>query len=76
MKLKKRFPLTGTEKWKYVLSTNEDYEILKKVKQLKKLKLTKEEKNVVWLIKTQLERNWRKYLLQALNKFLKKYGKK
>ena len=76
MKLKKRFPLTKTEQRKYVMSTNEDYEILKKVKQLQKLTLAKEEKILVWLIKTQLEPKWRKYLLQTLNKLLKKYKKK
>lgn len=76
MKLKKSFSLTKTEQKKYVMSTNEDYEILQKVKKLEKLKLTKEEKMLVWLIKTQLEHEWRKYLLQILNKLLKKYQKK
>ena len=32
MKPAKSFPLTGTEKRKYVMPTNEDYEILQKVK--------------------------------------------
>ena len=76
MKLKKSFSLTKTEQRKYVMSTNEDYEILQKVKKLEKLKLTKEEKILVWLIKTQLEPKWRKYLLQTLNKLFKKYQKK
>ena len=75
-KLTKRFPLTKTEQRKYVMSTNEDYEILKKIKQLEKLKLTKEDKILVWLIKTQLEFDWRKYLVQALNQLLKKYQQK
>jgi len=35
MKLEKRFPLTRTEKWKYVMPTNEDYEILKRLNSLK-----------------------------------------
>src|SRR3989338_1624098 len=72
-RLAKRFPLTKTEQRRYVMSTNEDYEILKKVKQLEKLKLTKEDKILVRLIKTQLEFEWRKYLIQTLNQFLKKY---
>lgn len=75
-KLTKSFPLTKTEQRKYAMSTNEDYEILKKVKQLEKLKLTKQEKFFVRLIKTQLEFDWRKYLVQALNQLLKKYQKK
>ena len=76
MKPAKRFTLTKAEQRKYVMSTNEDYDILKKIKQLEKLKLTKEEKILVRLIKTQLEPKWRKYLLQTLNKLFKKYQKK
>ena len=76
MKPTKSFPLTKTEQKKYVMPTNKDYEILKKVKQIEKLNLTKGEKILVGLIKTQLESEWRKYLLQALNKLLKKYRKK
>ena len=76
MKPAKSFPLTKAEQRKYVMSTSEDYEILKKIKQLEKLTLAKEEKILLWLIKTQLEPKWRKYLLQTLNKLLKKYQKK
>ena len=75
-KLTKSFSLTKTEQKKYVMSTNDDYEILKKVKQLEKLKLNKEDKILVWLIKTQLEFEWRNYLIHALNQILKKYRKK
>ena len=74
MKPTKSFPLTKTEQNKYVMSTNEDYRILKKIKQLEKLKLTKEDKNLVRLIKTQLELNWRKYLIGTLNQLLKRYS--
>lgn len=72
-KLTKSFPLTKTEQRKYLMSTNEDYEILKKVKQLEKLKLTKDEKSLIWLIKTQLEFDWRKYLIQTLNQLVKNH---
>ncbi len=75
-KLTKRFHLTKIEQRKYVMSTNEDYEILKKIKQLEKIKLTKEDKILVCLIKTQLEFDWRKYLIQTLNQLLKKYQQK
>lgn len=71
----KSFPLTKTEQRKYVMSTNEDYEILKKVKQLEKFKLAKQEKFLVWLIKTQLELKWRKYIIKTLNQLFKKYSK-
>lgn len=69
----KRFPLTQLENKKYVMSTNQDYEILGKIKQLEKLPLTKQEKTLVKLIKTQLEYDWRKYLFLELSKLLKKY---
>jgi len=72
--LTKSFPLTKTERKHYVMSTDEDYEILGKVRQLEKLKLTKEERFLVWLVKTQLEPEWRKYLIKALNKILRKVG--
>jgi len=72
-KLTKRFKVTTSEKKKYVLSTDVDFEILAKCKQLEKLKLTKEDRVLVKLIKTQLERDWRNSLLKTLNKLLRKY---
>lgn len=72
-KLTKKISLTKAEQKKYVMSTDEDYEILGKIKQLEKMKLTKEEKFLVKLIKTQLEHDWRKPLIQTLNKILRKY---
>ncbi|MFH1638167.1 MAG: hypothetical protein ABIB71_07105 [Candidatus Woesearchaeota archaeon] len=74
-KLTKKIPLTKLEQKKYVMSINEDYEILRKVKQLEKLKLTKQDKFSVWLIKTQMEFDWRKHLIQTLDKILRKYPK-
>src|SRR3989344_2617901 len=67
-KLTKQTSLTKTEEKKYVMSTDEDYEILGKVKQLEKMKLTKGERFLVKLIKTQLEHPWRKYLILELHK--------
>lgn len=75
-KLTKQFKITPTEKKKYVLSTDADFEILDRCKQLEKLKLTKEDKFLVKLIKTQLEDDWRKPLLKTLNQLLKKYKQK
>ena len=72
-KLTKQFKVTASEKKNYVLSTNEDFEILAKCKKLEGLKLTKEDKFLVKLIKTQLEYEWRKTLLKPLNQLLKKY---
>ena len=57
---------------KYILKTKRDTDILNSCKKLEKLKLSKKEKDLVALIKTQFERNWRKHLLTALNKIFKK----
>jgi len=59
---------------KYVLKTKRDLEILNLCKRLEKLKLSKKDKDLVALIKTQLERDWRKYLLTELEELLKKYN--
>ena len=72
-KLTKQFKLTPIEKRKYVLSTDDDFEILAKCKQLERLRLTREEKFLIKLIKTQLEDDWRKPLLRILNRLLEKY---
>jgi len=73
-RLTKQFKVTLTEKKKYVLSTDSDFEILAKCKQLEKLRLTKEDRFLIEFIKTQLESNWRKPLLKTLNRLLKKYN--
>ena len=75
-KLTKQFKVTTSEKKKYVLSTDNDFEILAKCKLLEQLNLTKEDKILVKLIKTQLKDDWRKALLKTLERLLKKYKKK
>ncbi len=72
-KLTKKFALTPTEKKKYVLPTDRDFEILAKCKQLEKLDLTNQDKSLVKFIKTQLKVDWRKPLLKKLNQLLEKY---
>jgi len=64
---------TPTEKRKYLLPEKRDFEILSKCKELEKMKLSEGDKEQVEFIKTQLESDWRKYLLGELNKLLKKY---
>jgi len=54
------------------MADKRDYEILSKIKELEKKKLEKEDKEIIKLIKTQLERDWRKPLLVKLDKLLKK----
>ena len=72
----KKYKPTRSETKKYVLSKNTDIEILTKCKQLEKMKLKKEDKFLIKLIKTQLEDAWRKPLLKTLNKLLDKYKKR
>ena len=60
---------------KYVLKTKRDAEILILCNELLKIKLSKPDKNLVLLIKTQLEKGWRKYLLIKLGNIVKKYNK-
>jgi len=61
-------------KKKYPLPTKTDVEILLKCKLLEKRKLSKQDAATVKLVKTQLERNWRKPLLKELNRLLKRRG--
>lgn len=66
-----KISLTKMEKKKYVMSTDQDYEILSKIKQLEKCDLNKQEKFLVRLVRTQLERDWRKWLIKELDKILR-----
>jgi len=55
---------------KYKLPTKEDHDILAKCEQLEKLKLNVKDKALVALVKSQLEDDWRKPLIETLNKLL------
>ena len=66
--------LTESEKKKYLLPTERDVEILIKCKELEKMNLAKTDKELLELIKTQLEKDWRKPLLEKLDQLLKKYN--
>ena len=57
------------------MSTDADFEILSKIKQLEKLNLAKEERFIVGFIRTQLKHDWRKPILKELNNILRKYSK-
>ncbi len=72
-KLKKSFKLTKSEKEKYALSLDKDWEILKACKGLEKKKLNSEDKKMVSLIRSQLEVEWRKPLIRELTRLSKKY---
>jgi len=69
----RRLGLDQSEIKKYVLLTNKDVEILITCKRLEKINLTKEDRSLVKLIKTQLEEDWRTPLKIELNRLLRKY---
>ncbi len=52
---------------KYILKTKRDIKILNLCKKLEKIKLSKEDGQFVKLIKSQLEKDWRKHLIKKLN---------
>lgn len=64
--------ITNMDKKKYVLKEKEDLIILNKIKWLEEKKLSFKDKEVLKLIKTQLEKSWRKPLIIYLNKLIKK----
>ena len=66
---------TKSDKKKYALKTKRDIEILNLCKKLEKLNLLENDKALVTLIKTQLEKDWRKHLIIKLKKLLNKYKK-
>lgn len=73
-KLLADFRVTEKEKSKYVLSLDSDFKILGLCKKLEKLKLSKTDKELVRLIRSQLELEWRTPLLKELNRIARKYG--
>jgi|SRR3989344_4603436 len=72
-KLKQRVHISDDEAKKYVLSTDADYEILAKIRELEMENLSAADKETVEFISTQLELDWRSPILAKLDKLLKKY---
>lgn len=72
-KLNNTIKVSSVDRKKYVLATDVDFDILDKCKKLEKLKLLKEDKDLVALIKAQLEEDWRKSLVKKINLIYKKY---
>ena len=68
-----KMKLTEHEKNNYVMKDKKDFAILSKIKKLEKGKLSKNDNEIVKLIKTQLKKNWRTPLIRHLDKMLKKY---
>lgn len=67
--------IKAEDKKRYVLGEGRDYKILKKIYKLEKRKLTPGDKRILNLIRTQLERDWRKSLIKFLDGLAKKYKK-
>jgi hypothetical protein len=68
-----KIEITAADRKKYPLPEKRDIIILKKVKLLEKMELNKTDRDILRLIKTQLEDDWRKPLIVCLNKLLRKY---
>jgi len=65
-------PISKEEEEHYFLPEEKDREILLKIHEVEELpNLTEGEKFLVALIRTQLEKSWRDYLLDVLNEILK-----
>lgn len=71
--IKNKFGITDQEEKKYPLPSEEDYEILSKVKELESKELSETDSETVELVGSQLEDDWRKPLLDKLNLLLEKY---
>lgn len=72
-KITEQLDVSAQDLKKYILPTDEDYVILGKCKKLEKMELSKSDKELVKLIKSQLEDEWRKPLINKLDEILKRY---
>ncbi|MFH1365171.1 MAG: hypothetical protein ABIH28_01135 [archaeon] len=59
----------------YLIGEKRDLIIFNKIKELEKKGLNNQDKEVIKLIKTQLEKDWRKYLINYLKRLSTKYKK-
>ena len=74
-KLESKIGASLVDKKRYVLSTEVDFDILDKCKKLERLELTEQDRDLVILIKAQVEDDWRKPLMVRLGQLLRKYKK-
>ena len=73
LKLTESFPVEAKDRKRYILSTDQDYQILGRIYELERKKLTDKDEALVKLVRTQLEHHWRTPILRFLNQLLKKY---
>ena len=76
LKLTKKFVVKPSDRKKYILSSDQDYEILGRIYELEKKKLSAKDKALINLVRTQLEHHWRTPIIKFLNRLLKKYSKR
>lgn len=72
-KLRESLDIPEEEADRYVLSTDDDYQILSKIHQLEQHNLSKEDKELVQFVRTQLELDWRPPIVAKLDELLSKY---
>lgn len=72
-KLSKESEATKQDRRKYVLAADVDFGILGITKALLKKKVSKEDRRLIALIKSQLLEDWRAPLVQELNRLQRKY---
>ncbi len=65
--------IKAKDKKRYALVEKRDYQILEKIYQLEKCKLTASDKKLLRFLRTQLLDDWRKPLLKFLDGLAKKY---
>ena len=71
--LTKQFRIKPLDKIRYVLSTDQDFEILGIIYKLENKRLSGHDKDLIKLIRTQLEHHWRTPILKFLSNLGKKY---
>jgi len=69
--MEKRIIRQGNKK--YLIDEKRDLIIFNKIKELEKKRLNNQDKKIIKLIKTQLEKDWRKYVIDYLKKLSTKY---
>lgn len=74
-KLKQQAQVATEEVKRYVLSTDKDYIIIDKIHKLENQRLSDADKEIVELIRTQLELDWRSPIILRLDGLLDKYKK-
>lgn len=74
-KITKSFKVSASDKIKFILSTDTDLEILNQCNLLIKKELSKDDRELVELIKSQLLDDWRMSLLKKLHSLTIKYLK-